>query len=199
MFITALIQVHIYNSTMLKKGLYFRDRVHMDLFDFVGLFPPKICNTLCPHYFFRTVRLLIYLIEIQCSPLWDRAQAHCPCPQHSGLSAPGLSWALQGWYFIPRLTLFKVDSSMFCIELSEISTCVEIGNRCHFDIIIPRESEVVLKVALKKAKCAISTKQQHLQSASGHSWPCWWTKNSGWLHVWGSPWGRGRQRRSLSP
>ena len=47
---------------------------------------------------------------------------------------------------------------MFCIELSEISTCVEIGNRCHFDIIIPRESEVVLKVALKKAKCAISNK-----------------------------------------
>ena len=68
-----------------------------------------------------------------------------------------------------KLTLFKVDSLMFCIELSEISTCVEIGNRCHFDIIIPRESEVVLKVALKKATCAISTKQQHLQSASGHS------------------------------
>ena len=64
MFITALIQVHIYNSTMLKKGLYFRDRVHMDLFDFVGLFLPKICNTLCPYNFFPTVRLLIYLIEI---------------------------------------------------------------------------------------------------------------------------------------
>ena len=69
MYITALIQVHIYNSTMLKKGLYFRDRVHMDLFDFVGLFLPKICNTLCPYNFFPTVRLLIYLIEIQCSPL----------------------------------------------------------------------------------------------------------------------------------
>ena len=41
---------------------------------------------------------------------------------------------------------------MFWIELSEISTCVEIGNRCHFDIIIPRESEVVLKVALANEK-----------------------------------------------
>ena len=54
---------------------------------------------------------------------------------------------------------------MFEFEPSDIYTCVEIGDRCHFHIIIPGSSEVVLKVTLKNEKCALSTKlsQQNLQ------------------------------------
>ena len=46
---------------------------------------------------------------------------------------------------------------MFWVVFQETHTCVEIGNCCHFYIIIPRDSEVVLKVTLKMAKYAIST------------------------------------------
>ena len=50
-------------------------------------------------------------------------------------------------------------------------TCIEICNRCHFHIIIPRVCEVVLKVALANVQLDILSNEifNILQLASGHS------------------------------
>ena len=83
------------------------------------------------------------------------------------------AWLFQGWiWFCMKERIILNENNLMQKNKRSYGridlTCIEICNRCHFHIIIPRICEVVLKVALANVKCWTSWAK--LKCSISYSW-----------------------------